>query len=111
MMGFGIGVTGALGMTLMQRIVPNKLQGRVLGAVITIQGGATPIGMMLTGYMVSSFGIYTTYWIASVGLGLGAIYLSLMYGYHKALQDPTIKEKKMKLSPQRSDSVSGPPLS
>lgn len=77
--GFGNGLSNSLSSTILQRLVPNHLQGRVFGSLATILGGIVPLGTLISGFFVSQFGVYYTYIIGSIGIAAGSFYLMFVF--------------------------------
>nr|WP_279388290.1 MFS transporter [Tumebacillus sp. BK434] len=83
-MGLGSAVAGNFFFTILQKIVPSKLHGRVIGMLTTVVGGILPLGTVISGGFLHLFGLHGAYWIASVGLAVTAIVQMIaVYQYSK----------------------------
>jgi MFS family permease len=58
---------------LLQRLIPDKLRGRIFGLLITFAQGLVPISMALTGFVIDFVPAYLIFIIA------GALHLPLIY--------------------------------
>lgn len=68
--GFGNGVLNALFMTLLQRIIPAHMRGRVFGLIMTFFSLATPLGSLAAGLLLN---VLPLYWSWALGALSSAI--------------------------------------
>jgi predicted MFS family arabinose efflux permease len=66
-MVWGVNVT-----TLRQRVVPDRLRGRVTGVQTLLEAGGATLGLLLGGVFAQSLGITAPFWIAAVATVLVA---------------------------------------
>jgi predicted MFS family arabinose efflux permease len=72
-LGLSWGPFNPLVSTLIQQRVPADQQGRVFGVQTAVFYAAPPLGMVLAGQSVESFGVSTTYIVLAVILSITAI--------------------------------------
>lgn len=72
--GIANGMTNALFITFMQRIIPQHLMGRVMGIIITLFGVATPLGALAAGVTLHLFPL-SWMWLLSVGAEIPLVYV------------------------------------
>ena len=65
-------------------ITPDELQGRVGSAISLLAWGAIPLGSLLAGYLLDSFGSWTTTMVLSVGMVLVALAASVSSAIRRA---------------------------
>jgi MFS family permease len=82
-MGFGLGPSATLAMTVFQQRTPPELRGRVFGARFAIQTASIPAGALLTGALLEAAGLPAT--IAGIAL----LYLAVCAA---ALAVPALRE-------------------
>ncbi len=63
---FGAMITGVIGASIRQALVPPRLYGRVLGANRTIIWGIAPLGALIGGTLAASIGLRPTFMVGSV---------------------------------------------
>lgn len=66
-----------LAMTLMQRLTPNRLLGRVNGATSTVAFGLMPLGAVTGGLVGEGLGLPVVFFGAAALLGLSVLYAML----------------------------------
>jgi MFS family permease len=69
-LGWGLGsfaamITAVLGPTIRQVIVPQRLQGRVVGAIRSVIRGVVPLGAITAGALAATIGVRQTLFIAA----------------------------------------------
>lgn len=94
-MGFGSGVAGNFFFTLLQMKVPSKMHGRIFGMLTTIIGGIVPLGTLVSGLFVTSFGVYGAFTVSSAVIALLSFYQMFVIS------------RVTKVSPVGADSVKG----
>lgn len=88
--GASNGIINALFLTLLQRIVPENVQGRVFGLVMTVFGLATPLGSLAAGVFLSILPLYWA-WALSAGTALAlAITLARQPGSFEDVFQPAV---------------------
>lgn len=73
-----------LAMTLMQRLTPNRLLGRVNGATSTLAFGLMPLGAVAGGFVGEHLGLPVVFIGAAALLGLAVLYAMLTIGGREA---------------------------
>jgi DHA3 family macrolide efflux protein-like MFS transporter len=77
--GLANGAANALLITLIQRLVPDALRGRVFGLLMTVLGVANPLGTLMAGLLLHVLPLWWS-WALSAGAGLalaGGLYLKV----------------------------------
>lgn len=77
--GFGNGLSNSLSSTVLQRLVPNSMQGRVFGSLASILGGIVPLGTIISSFLLQQYGITLTYFIGSIAIAIGSFYLMIVF--------------------------------
>lgn len=77
-MGQAIGSLGGVvynvtTLTLRQSIVPERMQGRVVGIARTVVWGTIPLGSLIGGVLASTIGLRPAIWVAAVGASTGIL--------------------------------------
>ena len=81
--GIANGMTNALFITFIQRMIPQHLMGRVMGIIITLFGLATPLGALAAGATLHLLPL-SWMWLLSAGAEMALVYVI----FTKAPDDP-----------------------
>lgn len=73
LLGFFWGPFNPLMTTLVQERVPADQQGRVFGVQLSVFYAAPPLGMLIVGYTVETWGVSVTYIVLAITLAITAI--------------------------------------
>ncbi|MCL5117096.1 MAG: MFS transporter, partial [Firmicutes bacterium] len=82
--GFANGVGNALSFTLMQRIIPPDLRGRMFGLIMTLFSLANPLGSLAAGVFLNVLPIYWSWVLAGVA---GLAFVAALLRIPGALED------------------------
>ena len=77
--GFGI-IWNVATVSLRQRIIPDRLFGRVNSVYRLLAWGTMPIGAAIGGVVAEQYGLVAPYWIAAVVMGVAALWFSFRLG-------------------------------
>ena len=66
-------VWGVVSVSLRQRIVPERLRGRVNSVSFLFDLGGAALGTLLGGVLATALGITASFWLGSVAVGLLAL--------------------------------------
>lgn len=64
--GIGIGIVNPVAQTLFQRAVPQHLMGRAVGALVSVNQGAMPLGALLAGFAASAMPLSTVFLLGGI---------------------------------------------
>ena len=78
-----IGITNVILFSVIQRIVPENLLGRVLSVLISLGGILMPIGSLIGGIVTPFIGVER----AMIGFGIGFMLIAVYYLLVKDLRD------------------------
>jgi len=74
--GLVMAITNTLMLTLIQKVIAPRKQGRALSIVILISNSVAPLSMILSGFFAEILGIYLFFWLCLI-LSFGIITLSI----------------------------------
>lgn len=74
--GLGVGAINPLVFTVVQERVPERLLGRVFGALVALAEGAAPLGLVLAGFALEGLGLGPV--LLAVAAGLLAVFVYVL---------------------------------